>query len=103
VLHLLKFVIDAADRRNIPVFMCGEMAGESLFVPILLGLGLKELSTNPQTIPVIKNAVRLINVDQARSFVDLLLKQATTDQIERLIESTYGDLLSNGNHKAWER
>lgn len=102
VLRLLKFVTEAAERNNIPVFMCGEMAGEVLYVPILLGMGLKELSTNPQIIPVIKSAIRLLNVDETRQFVDKLLKQNTTEKIEALLESTYGELLGNGNNKHWK-
>lgn len=103
VLRLLKHITDSAARYDVPVFMCGEMAGEVIYVPILLGMGLKELSTNPQTIPVIKNAIRELNVDRAKEFVAQLLKQDSTEKNERLVESAYGDLLSNGNHnKPWE-
>jgi hypothetical protein len=49
-------------------------------VPILLGLGLKELSANPQAIPLIKNAVRMLNVDQARKFADQLLQQTRSSR-----------------------
>ena len=103
VLRLLKHVTEAAKHNKIPVFMCGEMAGESIYAPILVGMGFEELSTNPQAIPMIKNAIRMLNRDQARQFTDELLKMTTTDQIERLIESTYGSLLNNGHHKNWER
>jgi phosphotransferase system enzyme I (PtsI) len=103
VLRLLKQVAQAAERHHIPVFMCGEMAGEVIYVPILLGLGLKELSANPQAIPFIKNAIRLLNLEQTRKFVDELLKQNTVEEIERLMQSTYGDLLTNGLYKHWEQ
>ncbi|MBR9979386.1 MAG: phosphoenolpyruvate--protein phosphotransferase [Desulfatitalea sp.] len=102
VLRLLKHVTEAGARRNIPVFMCGEMAGESIYVPILLGLGLKELSVNSQAIPLIKNAVRTLNVDQARKFTDQLVQQTTTQAIEKMLESTYGELKNNHHHN-WER
>jgi len=103
VLRLLKHVTQAGERHNVPVFMCGEMAGESIYVPILLGLGLKELGANPQAIPLIKSAVRMLNVDQARKFADKLLQQTTIKEIERLMESTYGELLKNNHHHSWER
>ena len=103
VLRLLKHVSEAAQLNNIPVFMCGEMAGESIYTPILVGLGLEELSTNPQAIPVIKNAIRMLNKDQAREFTDELLKLTTTEQIEKQLESTYGNLLNNGHLKHLER
>ena len=103
VLRLIKHITEAAQHNHIPVFMCGEMAGESIYAPILVGMGVNELSTNPQAIPVVKNAIRMLNVEQARKFVDELLKLTTTDQIERLMDSTYGSLLNNGNHMKWER
>jgi len=103
VLRLLKIITDAAKAHHKPVFMCGEMAGEAIYVPILLGLGLQELSANPQAIPMIKNAIRLLNVDQTQTFVERLLKLTTTEQIERSVQKNYGDLLNNGNHHNWER
>jgi phosphotransferase system enzyme I (PtsI) len=101
VLRLLKIVTDAAKDHNKPVFMCGEMAGEAIYAPILLGLGLQELSTNPQAIPMVKNAIRLLNVDQTKTFVERLLQQTSTEQVERLVQKIYGDLLNNGNHNGW--
>jgi phosphotransferase system enzyme I (PtsI) len=103
VLRLIKHITEAAQHNHIPVFMCGEMAGESIYAPILVGMGVNELSTNPQAIPVVKNAIRMLNVEQAKKFVDELLKLTTIDQIERLMENTYGSLLNNGHHMKWER
>ncbi len=103
VLRLLKMIVDAAAAHDKPVFMCGEMAGEPIYVPILLGLGLKELSANPQSIPMVKNAIRQLDVDQTRTFVERLLKQTSTEQIERMVQKIYGDLLNNGNHHDWGR
>jgi phosphotransferase system enzyme I (PtsI) len=101
VIRLLKTIADAARNNNIPVFMCGEMAGESLYIPILLGMGLSELSTNPQDIPIVKSTIRMIDVEQARTFVKTILTLTDAEQIERLLKSTYGDLWNN-NHHHWE-
>jgi phosphotransferase system enzyme I (PtsI) len=101
VLRLLKQIAEAAKRHKIPVSICGEMAGEPLFVPILLGLGLNELSTNPQDIPMVKNAVRMVDAQQARAFVDQILTLSSAKQIEQMLKSTYGDLVNN-NHNPWE-
>jgi phosphotransferase system enzyme I (PtsI) len=101
VLRLLKQIADAGRRHNIPVYICGEMAGEPLFVPILLGMGLTELSTNPQDIPMVKNAVRAIDVRESQNFVDRILSLTSAEEIEQLLQSTYGDL-SNNNHQPWE-
>jgi phosphotransferase system enzyme I (PtsI) len=101
VLKLLKQIADAGERNNIPVFICGEMAGEPLFVPILLGMGLRELSTNPQDIPLVKNAVRTIHAKEAREFVHHILTLNSANEIEKQLKSAYGGL-SNNNHHHWE-
>jgi len=101
VIRLLKIVADAGRHNGVPVFMCGEMAGEPLLVPILLGLGLKELSTNPQSIPMVKNAIRTLDIAESHDFVARVLKLTTTEQIEELVQTTYGDQLNNNNHHHW--
>ncbi len=101
VIRLLHQVVEAGRQNNTPVYICGEVAGEPTYVPILVGLGLNELSTTPQTVPLIKNAIRQINAAEARTFVDQLLTQTTTEQIERLVHDTYGDLLNN-QQRNWE-
>jgi phosphotransferase system enzyme I (PtsI) len=103
VIRLLKQIVDAGQRNNIPVYMCGEMAGEPMCIPILLGLGLSELSANPQAIPLVKNAVRMLNHQEARRFVEKILTLSTTSEVEQMLDCTYGKMLNNSNHKApWE-
>jgi phosphotransferase system enzyme I (PtsI) len=104
VIRLLKQVAEAGRKHNIPVFMCGEMAGEPLYAPVLLGLGLNELSTNAMAVPLVKNAIRQISAAESHNFVQQLLDQNTTQQIEALVQNTYGDLLGNNkNQSSWER
>ncbi len=102
VIRLLKQVADAGRHNGVPVFMCGEMAGEPLFIPILLGLGLRELSTNPQAIPVVKSAVRTLDIAETHDFLAKVLALTSTRQIEALVLKTYGDQLNNNNHHHWE-
>ncbi len=102
VIRLLKQVADAGTRNEVPVFMCGEMAADPLFIPVLLGLGLKELSTNPQAIPMVKNAIRRLDIIETQDFMAKVLKLTTTEQIEELIHKTYGEQFSNHNHQHWE-
>ena len=61
VLHLIKTVIDAGAKNNIPVSLCGEMAGDPNYTRLLLGLGLRSFSMHPSAIPEIKNII--INSD----------------------------------------
>ena len=57
VLNLIKIVIDAGTKNKIPVSLCGEMAGDSNYTRLLLGLGLKSFSMHPSAIPEIKNVM----------------------------------------------
>ncbi len=101
VIRLLKIVTDAGRNNRVPVFMCGEMAGEAIYLPILVGLGLDEFSTNPQAIPVVKNGIRSLNGADSRDFVARVLKLTTVQQVEQMVYDTYGDLLNNSNHQQW--
>jgi phosphotransferase system enzyme I (PtsI) len=102
VIRLLKMVADAGRNNGIPVYMCGEMAGEPLCIPILLGLGLEELSTNPQSIPMVKNAIRSLDLVQTHDFLARVLKLTTIQHIEDLVHKTFGDQFNNNNHHSWE-
>ena len=66
VLRLVRETIRAAHNHDIPVGMCGEMAGEPMFALVLLGLGLDELSMNSTAIPVVKSVLRGTTLEQAK-------------------------------------
>jgi len=83
-----------AREKEIKIFMCGEMAGTPQHIPLLLGIGMDELSMNPQTIPDIKRVIRLLNVADTRAFVKEVLKQTTAKKTFELIKDTYGSILS---------
>jgi len=71
VLSLIDSTVRAAARANIPVSVCGEMAGDALAVPLLVGLGISELSATPSSLPIVKEIVRALDVgtvaDDARA------------------------------------
>jgi phosphotransferase system enzyme I (PtsI) len=94
IIRMLKHVADVARQKNIKVFMCGEMAGTPHHIPLLLGLGMDELSMNPQTIPDIKRIIRSLNVGDTRIFIKEVLKQTTAKRTFELIKDTYGSILS---------
>jgi len=94
IIRMLKHVADVARENDIKVFMCGEMAGTPYHIPLLLGLGIDELSMNPQTIPDIKRVIRALNVADTRSFIKEVLTQTTARSAFKLIKATYGSILS---------
>ncbi len=65
VLRLIHIVIEAAHKHNRWVGLCGELAGDPLAVPVLLGLGLDEFSMSPKAIPVCKQILRLYSTEDA--------------------------------------
>jgi phosphotransferase system enzyme I (PtsI) len=66
VLRTLKAVFTEAARRKKPVGVCGEMAGDPVFAPLLLGLGATSLSVTPTLIPGVKYLVRNMRMSDAR-------------------------------------
>jgi phosphotransferase system enzyme I (PtsI) len=61
ILRMIKQTVDSGHARGIEVALCGEMAGDVLAVPVLLGLGLDELSMRPSAIPFVKRLLRHSN------------------------------------------
>ena len=93
ILRLLKFVSDAAKDHKIQLFMCGEMASDPFNLPILMGLGLDELSMNPQAIPMAKNVIRTLSAAETRPFLETALMQTTAGDVEDLIRDAYGKII----------
>ncbi len=65
VLMLIKGVIRAGNRHDVPVSLCGEMAGNPMYTLLLLGLGLRTFSCSPSAIPEIKKIIRSVTMEQA--------------------------------------
>ena len=95
ILRMLKHVADVARDKGIKVFMCGEMAATPHHIPILLGMGMDELSTNPQSIPVVKRVIRSIKLEETHPFVADALKQTTAKNVFKLVRDTYGEILAD--------
>ncbi len=94
IIRMLKQVSDVAKEKKIKLFMCGEMAGDPFNLPILLALGIDELSMNPQSIPVIKRMIRSLKAADTEMLLKEILKQKTSSDIMELLNNAYGDLVS---------
>ncbi|PYK93268.1 MAG: phosphoenolpyruvate--protein phosphotransferase [Verrucomicrobia bacterium] len=97
VLRLLKMIADAAHANDIWVGVCGEMAGDIALIPLLLGLGMDELSASATLVPRVKRAVQSLTIAECGQLVDETLKLQTPSEIlDRCLElanQRYGDLL----------
>ncbi len=70
VLRLIRMTINAGHKANIPVSMCGEMAGEKEHTKLLLGLGLREFSIHPATILEVKEIINKTNINDLERLTD---------------------------------
>ena len=97
VLRLLKMIADAAHANNIWVGVCGEMAGDVALTPLLLGLGMDELSASATLVPRVKRAVQSLAIPECRELVEVALNLETASEILarclELADKRYGDLL----------
>src|SRR5713226_7931367 len=97
VLRLLKMIADAAHTNDIWVGVCGEMARDVATIPILIGLGIDELSVGATSVPRVKMAVRSLAVPECQQLVDEVLSLQTSSEIlarcMELATKRYGDLL----------
>lgn len=81
VLRLIKLVVEAARKEQIEVNVCGEMSGEPLYTPLLVGLGIRQLSATPRKIPEIKRVIRQLHVSEAQRLVESVLNMETARQV----------------------
>jgi phosphotransferase system enzyme I (PtsI) len=93
IIRMIKYVADIAKNNGVEVFMCGEMAGDPMNIPILLGLGISKLSMNPQSIPIIKKIIRSLDAKDAALFVEDVLKETSETGVMELLFGTYNNLL----------
>src|SRR6476646_3957506 len=97
VLRLLKMIADAAHADKLWVGVCGEMAGDVALIPLLLGLGMDELSAAATLVPRVKRAVQSLTIPECRELVEETFKLNTGSEILarclELANKRYGDLL----------
>ena len=85
VLRLIKTVVNAGCTHGVPVNVCGEMSGEALYAPLLLGLGVRQLSATPRKIPEIKRVVRAMSVADAAKVAERALEMDTAREVTNLL------------------
>ena len=86
VLRLIQFAVEAAARRRIPISVCGELAGDPRYAALLLGLGLRELSMTPQSIPRVKQRIRALDMVAATRRARAIMDQADSGRIAALLD-----------------
>ena len=91
ILHLIALVISSANRTNIPVALCGEMAGDTKLTRLLLGLGLRQLSMHPGQLLAVKQEVLRTNLSSVRLLARRMLRIADPERMQSMLERLNAD------------
>ncbi|MGB9603192.1 MAG: phosphoenolpyruvate--protein phosphotransferase, partial [Limisphaerales bacterium] len=81
IIKFIKMTVDAASRRRLRVSVCGEMAGDISLVPLLIGLGVYELSVAPSLVSQVKYVIRKMNLSDARAIAEYAINSESADEI----------------------
>ncbi len=90
VLRSLAHIVRAAAEAGRPLSVCGEMASDPLHALLLIGLGVRELSMSPASIPRVKAAIRAVDAGQAQEAAEACMRLATAVEIEAQLRRRLG-------------
>lgn len=85
-IRILFQIIQNAQKAKKPIYLCGELGADPLFLPILLGMGLRRFSMNPLSIPKAKKMVRSLSTRDCRRWSRRLLLQSRRGAIEKMLQ-----------------
>ncbi|WP_083270513.1 phosphoenolpyruvate--protein phosphotransferase [Lacunisphaera limnophila] len=91
VVRTLKQIVDTGHARGLKVSVCGEMAGDALYAPLLLGLGVDELSLTPTLVPSVRYLIRAMKMSDAKKLAAEALKQKDAKKTYAMVEAFYND------------
>jgi len=86
VLRLIQFATEAAMRAKIPVSVCGEIAGDPRYAPLLLGLGIRELSMGAIALPRVKQRIRNLDIASAMRCARIIMETADSGRITAMLD-----------------
>ncbi|MCR6107499.1 phosphoenolpyruvate--protein phosphotransferase [Salipaludibacillus agaradhaerens] len=89
ILRLVKMVIDASHAEGKWTGMCGEMAGDELAIPLLLGLGLDEFSMSATSVLPARSQISQMTKAEAQSIAEQALTLNTAEEVKQLVEKTF--------------
>lgn len=100
VIRALAEIIATANRKQVHVGICGEMAGDPIYVPLLFGLGANEISATGAVLPEVKYLIRKMHLSEARKLAGRVLKESDPVVIKRLLTDFYEEQMGSvvGEH-----
>lgn len=94
ILRMLNQLVTIANAAGKPISVCGEMAGQPMYVPLLLGMGIREISMNAPSVPMMKRFIRSISVKEAEAFTAEVMQETSTRKNYETVLKKYGSLIS---------
>ncbi len=85
ILRLIRHVVEAASKRDLPVAVCGQMSSDPKFIPLLIGMGIRRLSVTPHSIPELKEVIRSIDVGQGEEIAAHALSLELAHDVENFL------------------
>ena len=85
MLRLIRMTVAEAARAGIPVSVCGEMAANPRFTPLLLGMGVRSLSMNATAVPRVKQAVRTATLAACEALAERVMAETEPEAVVRLL------------------
>ena len=77
---------ESGSKKGIPVSICGEMAGDSFFTALLIGIGVNILSMSTSRILKIKQFINSLNYKESKVLAESILKESSNEKIKRMLE-----------------
>lgn len=91
VLRMIRQTIVAGKAAGVWVGLCGELAGDPLAVPILLGFGLDEFSMNPPAIPDVKRVIGRLTIDETKAIAEAVLSCESAGAVREYVAARLGE------------
>jgi len=104
---VLQEIVDQAKKYSLPLQICGELAADPLSLPVLLGLGITELSMTPSAAPKIKLLIRSISVDECKEIAEKMLSYFKDEEIKDFLSEKFREFMGreeflNEMSEMWE-
>ena len=91
VIRTIKHIVDEAKKAKKPVSLCGEMAADTLAMPLLVGLGIEILSMSPSTIPYAKRIIRSCEFKKMKKLADKCNSLSSEEEVKETLEKFFTD------------
>jgi len=94
VIRALNFIFEAGREHEVPVSVCGELAGDPLYVPLLLGMGASELSMTWSCVPEVKYLIREMTYRDAKRLAMRVIRAGSAPEVNELLRDFYSRTVS---------